>query len=117
MFGLRLATKHSQESAYLRRVEVGAPFLAPSHYIRRASSHHNERAAQHRGRGEGIWSVLDFTSSEVSYLSNFQGSTSADFSTDQTLTDLRLGKCGSNNRSKALMLNDRLSNTSKGAKR
>ena len=27
MFGLRLATKHSQESAYLRRVEVDAPFL------------------------------------------------------------------------------------------
>src|SRR5262245_65832273 len=39
-----------------------------------------------------------------------------DFSTDQTLKDLRSDKCGSH-RSKALMLNGRLSNRSKRRKK
>jgi hypothetical protein len=38
-----------------------------------------------------------------------------DFSTDQTFNELRSGKCGSN-RSKPLLLNHGLSNTSKGGK-
>jgi hypothetical protein len=38
-----------------------------------------------------------------------------DFSTDQTFNELRSGKCRSN-RSKPLLLNDGLSNTSKGGK-
>ena len=89
MFGLRLA-----RSIRKRVRTLGASKWARL-FVRRHTTFGahppitmSERRNTEAGGGEGIWSVLDFTSSEVSYLSSLQGSTSADFSTDQTLNNI-----------------------------